>query len=99
MHIHVVEDDPRLADLLQQLLTAERHVVEVAPKGLDGLDLAAAGVDAIVLDVGLPDISGIEVARRIRKRGSAVPILMLTARDGVTDRVVGLDASVSRTSC
>ena len=59
MHILVIEDDPRLADLLAQLLTGDRHVVEVAATGRDGLDLAAAGgVDAIVLDVGLPDISG-----------------------------------------
>jgi two-component system OmpR family response regulator len=50
------------------------------------------GVDAIVLDVGLPDLSGLEVARRLRTAGSAVPILMLTARDAVTDRVAGLDA-------
>jgi two-component system, OmpR family, response regulator len=92
MHILVVEDDARLAELLRQLLTAERHVVEVAANGRDGLDFAAAGVDAIVLDVGLPDISGIEVARRLRRQGNPVPILMLTARDGVTDRVAGLDA-------
>ena len=52
----------------------------------------APGLDAIVLDVGLPDISGLEVARRLRARGSVVPILMLTARDAVADRVAGLDA-------
>jgi len=92
MHILVIEDDPRLADLLAQLLTAERHVVDVAASGRDGLDLARSGVDAIVLDVGLPDISGVEVARRIRRSGSAVPILFLTARDAVADRVAGLDA-------
>jgi two-component system, OmpR family, response regulator len=92
MHILVIEDDPRLAQLLDDLLTAERHVVDVARLGCDGLDLAVAGVDAVVLDLGLPDISGLEVARRIRGRGNAVPILMLTARDTVTDRVRGLDA-------
>jgi DNA-binding response OmpR family regulator len=93
MHVLIIEDDPRLAGLLEQLLAADRHVVEVARTGRDGLDLAEAnGVDAIVLDVGLPDISGLEVARRLRKTGSAVPILMLTARDAVTDRVAGLDA-------
>ena len=52
----------------------------------------APGIDAIVLDVGLPDVSGLEVARRLRARGSRVPILMLTARDAVADRVAGLDA-------
>jgi DNA-binding response OmpR family regulator len=92
MHILIIEDDPRLAELLRQLLTAERHVVEVATDGREGLDYAVAGVDAIVLDLGLPDISGFEVARRIRKQRNAVPILMLTARDAVSDRVEGLDA-------
>jgi DNA-binding response OmpR family regulator len=92
MHVLVIEDDPRLAELLRQLLTGDRHVVDVAANGRDGLDLAVDGVDAIVLDIGLPDISGLEVARRIRRRGSAVPILMLTARDAVADRVDGLDA-------
>jgi DNA-binding response OmpR family regulator len=93
MHVLIVEDDPRLAELLEQLLTTDRHVVEVARTGRDGLDFAAVGgLDAVVLDVGLPDMSGVEVARRLRGAGSAVPILMLTARDTVTDRVRGLDA-------
>ena len=93
MHILLIEDDPRLAALLEQLLTGERHVVEVAASGREGLDLAEiGGLDAIVLDVGLPDVSGLDVARRIRRGGGGVPILMLTARDGVTDRVSGLDA-------
>ncbi len=93
MHILLIEDDPRLAALLEQLLTGERHVVEVAANGREGLDLAGVGgLDAIVLDVGLPDVSGLDVARRIRRWGSGVPILMLTARDGVSDRVSGLDA-------
>ena len=92
MHILVIEDDPRLAALLVQLLAGERHVVDVAANGRDGLDLSGTGVDAIVLDVGLPDISGLDVARRIRRSGNAVPILFLTARDAVSDRVTGLDA-------
>ncbi len=92
MHILVIEDDPRLAALLSQLLAGERHVVDVAACGCDGLIFAESGVDAIILDVGLPDISGIEVARRIRRSGSAVPILFLTARDTVADRVAGLDS-------
>jgi DNA-binding response OmpR family regulator len=93
MHVLIIEDDPRLAELLEQLLVGERHLVEVARTGRDGLDLAAVGgLDAIVLDIGLPDISGLEVARRIRRSGSAVPILVLTARDAVPDRVAGLDA-------
>jgi DNA-binding response OmpR family regulator len=93
MHLLLVEDDRRLADLVVRLLSGERHVVEHAASGATALDMAgAAGIDAIVLDVGLPDISGLEVARRLRARGSSVPILMLTARDSVSDRVAGLDA-------
>ena len=93
MHLLLVEDDPRLADLVARLLSGERHLVERAADGTTALEMAAApGLDAIVLDVGLPDISGLEVARRLRARGSVVPILMLTARDSVADRVAGLDA-------
>jgi DNA-binding response OmpR family regulator len=93
MHLLLVEDDPRLADLVARLLGGERHLVERAANGTAALELAdAPGLDAIVLDVGLPDISGLEVARRLRARGSGIPILMLTARDAVADRVAGLDS-------
>jgi DNA-binding response OmpR family regulator len=93
MHLLLVEDDPRLADLIARLLAGERHLVERAADGSTALELAGSpGLDAIVLDVGLPDMSGLEVARRVRAGGSAVPILMLTARDAVADRVAGLDA-------
>src|SRR5690348_1592919 len=93
MHLLLVEDDPRLADLVARLLSGERHLVERAATGTAALELAdGPGIDAIVLDVGLPDVSGLEVARRLRDRGSQVPILMLTARDSVSDRVAGLDS-------
>ncbi len=94
MHLLVIEDDPRLSRLLRRLLEEDRHVVEVATDGVSGVEIAAAapGIEAIVLDVGLPDISGLEVARRVRATGSDVAILMLTARDTVGDRVSGLDA-------
>ena len=94
MHLLVVEDDVRLSRLLQRLLEEERHVVELAGDGELGLELATMteGLDAIILDIGLPDVSGLEVARRLRKAGSRVAILMLTARDSVGDRVAGLDA-------
>jgi two-component system, OmpR family, response regulator len=94
MHVLLVEDDERLARALTRLLEEDRHVVEHAPDGLTGLELATAmtGLDAVILDIGLPDISGLEVARRIRKAGLDVSILMLTARDTVNDRVLGLDA-------
>ena len=94
MHLLVIEDDPRLSRLLRRLLEEDRHIVELATDGESGLEIAtaAAGVEAIILDVGLPDISGLEVARRVRAAGSDVAILMLTARDTVGDRVSGLDA-------
>ena len=92
MHLLLIEDDSQLARLIARLLTEDRHVVELATTGEEGLELMRDALDAIVLDIGLPDISGLEVARRIRARGLSVPILMLTARDAVSDRVRGLDA-------
>jgi DNA-binding response OmpR family regulator len=93
MHLLVIEDDERLGRVLKRLLEEDRHVVDLAVDGETGLGLAEAdGIDAVVLDIGLPDISGLEVARRLRKRGTGTAILMLTARDTVTDRVTGLDA-------
>ncbi|HEY8169867.1 MAG TPA: response regulator transcription factor [Candidatus Limnocylindria bacterium] len=94
MHLLVVEDDPRLGRLLRRLLSDDRHLVELTASGREAIEIAEAGsgLDAIVLDVGLPDVAGTEVARRIRASGSGVPILMLTARDAIEDRVAGLDA-------
>ena len=93
MHLLLVEDDERLGRVLRRLLEEDRHVVDVATDGESGVDLASAdGIDIVILDVGLPDISGLEVARRLRAAGSEVAILMLTARDTVNDRVSGLDA-------
>src|SRR3954447_22855656 len=94
MHLLLVEDDQRLARSLPRLLEEDRHVVELAPDGRTGIELASAldGLDAVILDIGLPDMSGLDVARRIRKDGIEVSILMLTARDTVNDRVLGLDA-------
>ena len=93
MHLLLVEDDVRLARALARLLRDDRHVVDVAVDGSSALDLASAdGLDAVILDIGLPDISGIEVAKRLRTAGSALAILMLTARDAIGDRVAGLDA-------
>ncbi|MFP5342122.1 MAG: response regulator transcription factor [Candidatus Limnocylindria bacterium] len=94
MHLLVIEDDPRLGRLLKRLLEDDKHVVELATDGGSGLEIAedAPGIECIVLDVGLPDISGLEVARRLRAGGSQTAILMLTARDTVGDRVTGLDA-------
>jgi len=94
MHLLVVEDDPRLSRLLKRLLEDDRHVVEVATDGQTGLEIAedAPGIECVILDIGLPDMTGLEVAKRLRAAGSELPILMLTARDTVGDRVTGLDA-------
>ena len=94
MHLLVVEDDPRLGRLLKRLLEDDRHLVELAVDGESGLEIAedSPGIECVILDIGLPDISGLEVARRLRAAGSTVTILMLTARDTVGDRVTGLDA-------
>ncbi len=94
MHLLVIEDDPRLSRLLKRLLEDDRHVVDVATDGRSGLEIAEAGpgIECVILDVGLPDLDGLEVARRLRAQGSTVQILMLTARDTVGDRVSGLDA-------
>ena len=94
MHLLVIEDDARLVRLLRRLLTQDRHTVETAETADEGLEVAGAspGLDAVILDVGLPDRSGFEVARQLRRVGNQVPILMLTARDAVGDRVAGLDA-------
>jgi two-component system, OmpR family, response regulator len=94
MHLLLIEDDERLARALTRLLEEDRHVVEHAPDGRTGLELAAAidGLDVIILDIGLPDMSGLDVARRLRKDRVDASILMLTARDTVNDRVTGLDA-------
>jgi DNA-binding response OmpR family regulator len=91
MHILVVEDERRLAALLQRVLAEERHVVDVANDGASGYDLAGSGsYDVIVLDLMLPVMDGLEICRRIRKEGVQTPVLMLTARGALEDRVAGL---------
>jgi DNA-binding response OmpR family regulator len=94
MHVLLVEDDPRLQRVLRRLLEDDRHVVEVASDGETALELADAtqGIETVILDVGLPDISGLDVARELRHGGRELSILMLTARDTINDRVAGLDA-------
>jgi two-component system OmpR family response regulator len=91
----VVEDDVRLQAVLKRLLESDSHVVDLVGRGDDALEMALArdpGIDAIVLDIGLPDMSGVDVARRLRAARSPVPILVLTARDAVDQRIAGLDA-------
>jgi two-component system OmpR family response regulator len=93
VRVLVVEDEPRMAGLLKRALHEEGHAVDVAADGREGLWLATENAyGAVVLDVMLPGLDGISVCRRLREAGSWVPVLMLTARDGVGDRVRGLDA-------
>jgi two-component system, OmpR family, response regulator len=93
VRILVVEDERKLAGLLRRGLHEEGHSVDVLAGGEDALWMAkAVDYDAIVLDLMLPGIDGIEVCRRLRDDGVWAPVLMLTARDGVDDRVAGLDA-------
>jgi two-component system OmpR family response regulator len=93
MRILVVEDELKMAALLRRGLTEEGHAVDVAANGDDGVWMAqAAEYDAIVLDLMLPGLDGVSVCRRWRENGVWAPVLMLTARDGIEDRVAGLDA-------
>jgi two-component system, OmpR family, response regulator len=93
MRILVVEDELKMAAVLHRGLVEEGHAVDVARTGDDGAWMAqAVEYDAIVLDLMLPGLDGVEVCRRWRENGVWAPVLMLTARDGVGDRVAGLDA-------
>ncbi|MFN8223777.1 MAG: response regulator transcription factor [Gaiellales bacterium] len=93
MRVLVIEDEPRMASVIRRALTADGLLADVAGRGEDGLWMAASvEYDAIVLDVMLPDLSGFDVCRRLRERGVWSPVLMLTAREAVVDRVAGLDA-------
>jgi DNA-binding response OmpR family regulator len=93
MQVLLVEDDPRVARLVERGLTEAGHQVVVAPDGAEGLARAeAGGYDLIVLDVLLPALDGLALCRRLRAQRVRTPILMLTARDAVPDRVAGLDA-------
>jgi len=91
--ILVVEDEARIASLISRTLRLEGYQVEVAANGETALDKALSNPpDLIVLDVMLPDIDGLEVCRQLRMAGCDEPVLMLTAKDAISDRVAGLDA-------
>ena len=93
MRILVVEDESRLADLIRKGLTEEGHAVDIAGEAEEGAHMIRmATYDAIVLDRMLPDYDGAELCSNLRRQGVRTPILMLTARDAVADRVGGLDA-------
>ncbi len=91
MKLLLIEDDRRLADLIAARLRREGHEARTASTGTEGFDLAASGAfDLAVVDVMLPGMTGIELTAELRARGSKMPVLMLTARDTVEDRVAGL---------
>ncbi|GAA1406434.1 MULTISPECIES: response regulator transcription factor [Oerskovia] len=90
-HVLLAEDDPAIAEPLARALTREGYNVVVQGTGQGAID-AANGVDIVVLDLGLPDMDGLDVAREIRNKGLTTPVLVLTARADEVDLVVGLDA-------
>ncbi len=93
MRLLVVEDEPTIANFVRQGLTEAGYAVDVARDGQEGLDYAlAASYDALILDIMLPRLDGIQLLRRLRSQGHKTPALMLTARDTVDNRVEGLDA-------
>lgn len=93
MHILFVEDDDGLASALTRILVADGHVVDRVADGAEGLLQAATETyDVLILDVMLPSLDGFGIVRRLRAKGDVVPVIMLTARDAVADRVTGLDA-------
>ena len=92
MRILIVEDEVRLAETLRQLLEDQRYQVDTVYDGADGVDYGLAGpYDLIILDVMLPKVDGFQVAERLRAAHISTPILMLTARDEVSDKISGLD--------
>ncbi len=92
MRLLVIEDEVRLAHTLRDLLYREGYAVDLCYDGISGLDSAESGIyDLIVLDAMLPGLDGFALLRKLRQRGGSVPVLMLTARSGVEDRVQGLD--------
>lgn len=92
MRVLIVEDEVRLAETLAQLLREQKYMVDMVHDGTDGLAYAESGqYDVIVLDVMLPGMDGFQIARALRKGKNTTPILMLTARSEVSDKVAGLD--------
>lgn len=93
MKILIVEDDERLTEVLAEDLSDQNYAVEIADNGVLGLELAATyHYDLILLDIMLPQLDGITLCKRLRSQENTTPVLMLTARDTTTDKVVGLDA-------
>ncbi len=93
MKILIVEDEKRLADALVQIFTKNKIIADASYNGVDGLDNALSGIyDVIVLDIMLPGMNGIEVLKELRKEVIKTPVILLTAKDEVSDKVRGLDS-------
>ncbi|HUX12439.1 MAG TPA: response regulator transcription factor [Spirochaetia bacterium] len=93
MRALIVEDEPGIADFVRRGLTEAGYAVDVAKTGPSGLDNALSyEYDVVVLDIMLPGMDGIEMLRKMRKKGIGVPVLLLTARDGIDSRISGLDS-------
>jgi two-component system response regulator MprA len=93
MRVLVVDDDRSTREALRRALTLAGYEVRLAQGGAEALETVAQAVpEAVVLDIGMPEMDGLEVCTRLRMLGNRVPILMLTARDTISDRVAGLDA-------
>ena len=93
MQILIVEDEKRLAEALKQILLEQKYMADVVYDGNDGMDYGMSGIyDLIILDVMLPHRDGFEIANELRKNRIQTPILMLTAKDAVSDKVSGLNS-------
>jgi len=92
VRVLVVEDSARMAEALRKGLTEESYAVDVASEGLSGLHMASSGeYDLVLLDVNLPGMDGFSLIKTLRERRSDVPVIMVTARDDIEDRIAGLD--------
>ena len=93
MRLLLVEDEKQLSEALQQILIKNKYTVDAVYNGDEGLDYALTGVyDVIILDIMLPKLNGIEILKMIRKRKISTPVILLTAKGSVEDRILGLDS-------
>ncbi len=92
MRVLIVEDEVRLAEALGQIMTEQKYIVDMVHDGASGLDYAISGLyDIVILDVMIPKMSGFEVVKALRAQKNITPVLLLTAKDEITDKVIGLD--------
>ena len=93
MRILIVEDEKHLAEAVAQILKRQNYTVDVVHNGEDGLDYGLSGIyDLIVLDIMLPKMNGIDILKNLRKEGIITPVILLTAKGDISDRVIGLDS-------